>query len=224
MCVGASINWLTNVSTTAIRVRRRRVGDDIHDLLSLGLVMDFRLHYRGPLKSNGSPKHKQEIRRSLHPQLRRLWQRPPLNDHALLFLNREAAGSFDSLLQRVGPFMFASLVSSKIGLTAEIDVLFLRHQAPGEIVSQGGDIDNRLKTLFDALAVPNLDQIKGDSPRADEDPFHCLLENDVLITRIQVTTDQWLEETGPDDVILILHVSVQHRAASPVLWSWTGPK
>ena len=45
--------------------------------------MEFRLIYEGPLRGQGAKStHKWEIRRSLHPQLRRLWQEHPLRDSA----------------------------------------------------------------------------------------------------------------------------------------------
>jgi len=44
------------------------------------------------------------------------------------------------------------LVRNSLGLVCGIRVLFLRREPPGRVY-QGGDIDGRLKTLFDALAV-----------------------------------------------------------------------
>ena len=49
--------------------------------------MKFTLHYRGPLKPNGNPDHKQALRRSFHAQLRDLWGRNPLMDQRAHFLN-----------------------------------------------------------------------------------------------------------------------------------------
>jgi hypothetical protein len=40
--------------------------------------MEFRLFYRGLLKSNGGPAEKQTIRRWFHPQLKKLWTQEPL--------------------------------------------------------------------------------------------------------------------------------------------------
>jgi hypothetical protein len=42
-------------------------------------IMEFTLVYQGILKANGDAKQKQTIRRMLHPQLRSLWQYPPLD-------------------------------------------------------------------------------------------------------------------------------------------------
>jgi hypothetical protein len=58
------------------------------------------------------------------------------------------------------------------GAQAELDVLLLAANLPGALIRRGGDIDNRLKTLFDALSVPanawsGLVQIIFTAPRHD---------------------------------------------------------
>jgi len=76
-------------------------------------------------------------------------------------------------------------------------------------VTQGGDIDNRLKTLLDSLRIPqNKDELpRDDSPRDGEDPFYCLLEDDKLITRLDITSDTLLEpQSSPSDVDLVIRV------------------
>jgi hypothetical protein len=58
-----------------------------------------------------------------------------------------------------------------------------------------GDIDNRLKTLFDALQIPDANQdYQSNPPAADERPLFCLLENDRLISKVTVETDTLLED------------------------------
>jgi hypothetical protein len=49
--------------------------------------------------------------------------------------------------------------------------------------SSHGDIDNRLKTLFDCLTLPDPNQgYEAETPAQDELPyFYCLLEDDRLI-------------------------------------------
>jgi hypothetical protein len=96
-----------------------------------------------------------------------------------------------------------------------LDILFLRRANPGDIVGHGGDVDNRIKTLFDALRVPsNGGEIPGDArPEPSEDPFFCLLEDDALITDIRVTTDRLLRplsvSESETDVFLVIHVNVK---------------
>ncbi len=56
-------------------------------------------------------------------------------------------------IKTVGAFDFVALVSLWNRLLAEVEITLLRPEAPGSIVSSG-DIDNRLKTLFDAIKIP----------------------------------------------------------------------
>ena len=87
-----------------------------------------------------------------------------------------------------------------------------RHDPPGTILSPSGDIDNRLKTLFDALRMPqNASEIPEDA--AHDGVFFCLLEDDSLITKLSVDTSQILGQGqfGPNDVELTLHVMVRPR-------------
>lgn len=51
-------------------------------------------------------------------------------------------------------FNWLPLVREELGIAAALDILFLRRDAPGKIIGGGGDIDNRLKVLFDALRKP----------------------------------------------------------------------
>jgi hypothetical protein len=100
----------------------------------------------------------------------------------------------------------------------------LRRDHPGNLVSYGGDIDNRLKTLFDALRMPNTcDELAGVPPEADEDPFYVLLEDDALITKVSVTTDRLLlppvGEEHINDVQLVIVVGVNVIAVTYDHWS-----
>ena len=170
--------------------------------------MKFRLYYRGQLKPNGRPKDKQTLRRAFHPQLKELWNHPPLNELAKDFLDPN--WELKVLVDSVEGWTFASVINSKHDLVAALDIIMLRQEDPGSLVAKGGDIDNRLKTLFDALAIPKAAQIpKDDAPREDEQPFHCLLEDDRLITGLNVTVDRLLgAETKSGEVLLIIGVDV----------------
>lgn len=94
--------------------------------------------------------------------------------------------------------------------TLKLDITILRPEEPGNLVTQSGDIDNRLKTLFDALTIPDLQQIPPeDSARDGERPFHCLLEDDNLITEVHVTVDRLLgSNNDPHQVLMIICVDV----------------
>ena len=157
--------------------------------------MQFTLHYRGDLKSNANPAFKQELRRHIHLQMKKQWQLEPLrsfND----FLDRPERGSDEiSVLTELHGFVFAPLVCQRLYLVAELDVHMLWPQAAGAIITSGGDIDNRLKTLLDSLKMPSEPAAlpKDIVPQLGETPFFCLLEDDSLVTRLSVDTDYLLE-------------------------------
>ena len=167
--------------------------------------MMFKLYYPdGPLKSNADPSEKQRLRRAFHPQLKKLWEQEPLSSHLRNYLNAEA-------ISTIKDFSFLPLISSKMFQIADIEILMLRRQSPGLIVGHGGDIDNRIKTLFDSFSVPKIDQIAdGDSPSDDEPPyFYCLLEDDALITNVTVRTDRLLTSGCNQDVVLVINVIIK---------------
>lgn len=173
--------------------------------------MEFRLIYRGPLPPNGTPTQKHAIREALHPQLVELWRHPPLNGLTALLTHPAQPGSL-SIIRPVAGFQFAQLVHSGLGMYAELDVLLLRLGPVGGVIGHGGDIDNRLKTVFDALRSPHQpsELPAGIAPTLQQVPFHCLLEDDRLITRVSVTVDRLLDPTlGPHDVFLLMQVRVQ---------------
>ena len=178
--------------------------------------MEFTLHYRGNLKSNGGPDDKHELRSHFHAQLKELWQQKPLSQHtALLSVPGAAPGSCDgtlSVIRTIGEFQFAPLVSERIHLIAELEILLLRPEAPGSIVTQGVDIDNRIKTLLDALKVPSEPNAlpKKAAPREDQTPFFCLLEDDNLITKISVETDRLLDPVkSSSEVVLFIRIKTK---------------
>jgi hypothetical protein len=176
--------------------------------------MRFTLTYDGPLASNGTTQRKHDIRRKFHPQLKELWKHPPLKERE----NWITKGKDDAaMLKKVGDHHFAALVIDGQYLFAELEIMLLRPEAPGNIVLPGGDIDNRLKTLFDALRYPNDPQEipKNWQPGIGEDPLFCLLEDDRLISRVSVQTERLLEPDIPaSHVRLFINVEVRARTAT----------
>jgi hypothetical protein len=173
--------------------------------------MRFTLTYRGPLPANGDARAKQKIRRYLHPQLKHLFTFPPLANRVNTMLD-DVQTLRPNIIERLESFRFAALVTSKYDLVATVEMLFLRPEPPGRLISQGGDIDNRLKTLFDALRMPRVPSEipSGDSPQMGEDPFFCLLQDDSLITEIDVKTDVLLDPNAqPSEAHLFIRVRTE---------------
>jgi hypothetical protein len=119
-----------------------------------------------------------------------------------------AAVMRDSLLETLGNnfnkcgYKFVPLVNKHLNLTCGLDVLLLQRDgaSPLRRGKEGTDIDNRLKTLFDGLQVPQYcsDIPSGTVKDPDEDPyFFCLLEDDRLVTDVKVITDRWLAPYAP---------------------------
>lgn len=197
--------------------------------------MDFTLYFRGNLKSTGKPRDKHKLRRHFHIQLRKLWNQLPLssvrnkainpnpedlstrysNENLLRF---EEISQFPSLIKAVGPFSFVPLVNERLNIVAELAVTLLRPEPPGSIITQGGDIDNRIKTLLDALKVPEENALPSKvKPESDENPFFCLLEDDKLVTGLSVSTDRLLEPVSdPSEVVLLIHVRTKVTVSTPV--------
>ncbi len=196
--------------------------------LRLGEEVNFRLTYDGRLKaqSQSNPRRddKQAIRRHFHMQLMQLWRDHPAlieeqsrcrtEDFGEVALSRMDIFRTAERFKR-GKFRFLPLVRRDLHLVCDLDILFLRREIPGGLL-QSGDLDNRIKTLFDALSIPNDDQIHGFEPTDAEKLFFCLLEDDSLITGFRVRSDRLLEPLpmnsgpeimgpSPDDLVITVH-------------------
>lgn len=177
--------------------------------------MKFRLYYRGPLKANGSKQDKHEIRRKFHDQLKNLWSQKPLNPEFTRYIKEKVEPHELGIIKRIGKFRFVPLVCEALRTIADLDIIFLRPEEPGCIVTKGGDIDNRIKTLLDALRMPkDMNEIYQDPDSPD--PFFCLLEDDALVTHLSVTTDRLLDFTNEGEVILLITVTVR---VSQTIWA-----
>lgn len=75
-------------------------------------------------------------------------------------------------LYRQNGYRFVPLVREDWSLMCSISILFLRRDFPGSVI-QAGDIDNRIKTIIDALRIPKHAQelVGNETPLEGEDPF-----------------------------------------------------
>jgi hypothetical protein len=200
--------------------------------------MQFRLTYEGALRSSGNNNrntaNKHEIRKAFHPQLKNLWDvnanlkslaETPYNFYRnpLPFNTRkpdpnDPVSYMDYISKQfvLRDYGFAPLVTKELSLWCGLDILFLRRSLPGNVLSSG-DIDNRIKTLFDALKCPSQLTDLGPSyvaPSPSEKPFFVLLEDDSLVAKLSVETDTMLEALvggipADSDARLIMTVTVR---------------
>ncbi len=196
--------------------------------------MEFRLLYEGELLSSGGggrPGAKHEIRRSFHPQLRRLWRvKQNLKALAHSFGARTLESHFadntiswlDLGISAIGKkwskagYELVPLVTAEMEVQCSLDILLLRPEGD-RFIFTSGDIDGQVKTLFDALRIPQtLDETGGMTPQEDETPFFCLLEDDRLISEVRVVADQLLllphqREAKASDAFVVIHVKLNHK-------------
>lgn len=199
--------------------------------------LEFRLIYEGELLSSGNrpkPDNKHAIRRQLHLQLRNLWRvKKNLRQYAA-WKGTEVAphgGTEEERIARgicslgenwsIAGFNCVPLVTEKFALRCSLDILILRPDETQVIHSDAGDLDGKVKTIFDALQIPrSLESIGGAKPEQDEFPFYCLLEDDKLISELHVTADQLLSLPGhreprASDSYVIIHTKINHIGGGP---------
>ena len=156
-------------------------------------AMRFPLSYEGSLPSSGNPRDPSKpsklkeiwaIRNAVHLQIRSIY------DHHSAF--RGQFGHSNALLQRINlPIVvdgrnFYPLARVSFKLKCELEIEMLVNHPIASVVTNGSDLDNRLKTLFDGLRVPqSVQEIKGYMP-PDITDYCCLLENDVIISALKI--------------------------------------
>ena len=171
--------------------------------------MKFRLFYSGDLKPKGSAglEDIHSVRKCLHPQLKQLWSLDPLNQLSDVVVERN---TYD-----VGGIKFRPAISEALCLSGQLDVLFLRPRHRRDILIHGADIDNRMKTLLDALRIPDAEHIEQgelDKPK-NEEVFYVLLRDDSLVTKVSFEADRLLGEMTPNQSVVIVEVTtVRSRA------------
>ena len=195
--------------------------------------MRLRLTYSGHLKAAGNNSNrgsdKWNIRNAIHPQLQEFWDIDPILQGKTISIGENRYSpegfvmkdpdDFDHAAYMRGRFRipviveghsFLPLVRKSLSLACSLDILFLRKDRPGTLVSSGGDLDARIKTLFDGLRMPKTaEEMQSGSPVGN--PHLCLLEDDSLITDLTVRTDRLLSRPDADksEVLLIMDVSVK---------------
>jgi hypothetical protein len=185
-------------------------------------VMKFTLTYDGSLPASANKLKNEEkwaIREQLSPQLKDLWTAHP----ALREVedNRHFPKTGGATLRQVhhqhpGPVgvgewrndspeildlcesinkhgaWFRPLVRESYALHCGLKIIFLRQEPPGKVY-QGGDIDGRIKTLLDALAMPqHREQVLASNTNFD--PIYCLLEDDALVSGLEVESERLLTD------------------------------
>lgn len=168
--------------------------------------MYFTLYYHGILKSKGKPKDKHRLREQFNPQLKALWSQDPLLNFRSFY---QCDDINNSIARKIKGFTFVPLICKSLSIVARMHITILRPESPGSIIVQGGDIDNRLKTLLDSLKIPSEpnDLPPNVLPEPSEPFFFCLLDDDNLITDLSVSTKRlFIPSLKIGEVITILDI------------------
>ncbi len=197
--------------------------------------MRFVLVWKGRLPASANKAKKEDvakIRSDLSPQLSYLWETHP----ALQVLKEEGfardpgapnfivipnwtprqiaqkhPGHFIDLCDwiPVSDHRYKPLVRKSLDLSCDLEILFLRQDDPGALITQGGDLDGRIKTLLDALRMPSEDEQARCPPK--EKDIYCLMQNDTLVSSLDVRTERLLipESTHAQEVHLVIEVSIR---------------
>jgi hypothetical protein len=178
------------------------------------MALRFRLFYRGQLPSGAGrtkTEFKHYLRGQLHPQVRAVWEGERVfRDHEVV-----AEGSADEypklpILRTVAGRSFIPLASMRLSCLVEIDCLLLAAEPHGAIVSGAGDIDNRIKTLIDALRMPTPDEMaRAAPPDGLPEPCYCLMDDDKIVRHLSVTADRLLDPERETDAVVIAEVSIR---------------
>lgn len=186
--------------------------------------------------------HKHDIRRRFHQQLKALWEGnrslrelryppksllPVLPDRAKdVWEAHPRAAENLTLPEILGPtfghdgYEYVPLVWREREMVCSLRILLLRRDGP-EAVGPGRDIDNRIKTLIDALVMPSFRQGQPRRngqplpPQTGETPFFVLMDDDRQVDHLEVETDTAHEfdpANPPNEDYVRLVVTVEFRA------------
>jgi hypothetical protein len=144
------------------------------------------------------------IRDYLGPQIEKLWGKEEFR----VGESELAPVSTKTMLGR----QYVPLVGLGAPLEVDLSVLLLRRDNPASLFVSGGDLDNHLKTLFDALQTPASAQECGEDPALggeERRPIFTVVENDRLITGLTVRSERWLTTENLNEVLVILDVTLR---------------
>lgn len=204
--------------------------------------MRFTLRYAGDgLLSAGNTatrkREKQLLRTHFHQQLKRLWEAnnvlrgiprtkltQPIKVHDSYDLPRPL-GNVEPLIRnflfrvQYHNSWFIPLITGPMEAHCHLAIRVGRPIKPGSIVFDGGDLDGRLKTLFDALAIPK-EEHSLDPRDVSEQEHICLLSDDSLITALSIESYELLEG-GCSENYIDLDIAVTVTAVTPMPGTWT---
>ena len=151
--------------------------------------MNFTLFYPGEIRSGNknNARHIDEIRRAISPQMERLYSLEPLTAGGVIC---EPSGDSEKdknmccCFTNVGGRNFSCLVSKWMRTACKLHITYYESEGSLSVANSLVDIDNKTKTLFDALALPLESQIASLDPCKGR--THCLCQDDSLVWEAKI--------------------------------------
>jgi len=184
-------------------------------------IMKFTLRYTGKLPStgNGSAKKPPQklpviwaIRNEIATQLEGVFLAHPAINSAGSIHSRAAYNVLRVPIMR-GGFGFLPLVRVDLETVCALTIKMLVNHEVGSVVTQAGDLDNRIKTLLDALRMPKDNEFMGNRPTSD--PCPCLLHDDAMVVDLCVSQQRWYSRLPQTEKDVELHLDVEVKTARP---------
>jgi hypothetical protein len=99
--------------------------------------------------------------------------------------------------------------SSKWKIVCNLSIQIERRDISGGVLTREGDLDNRIKTLLDALRMPLNENEVLPPENSEQINCFCLLEDDSMVTGLNIQTVTSLEELPRNHVKLTIDVEVK---------------
>ena len=163
--------------------------------------MKITLTHRGILPASRRPPEKiDRIRQDFHRQLKKIWGRDQL-----AILEEWSSGNFSAgapdFRKRFPNRTYLPIISDKINARVRLTLILYKGVNEKNPAYHHGDIDNRAKSIIDALCAPNQEsRIPISAPCRDT---ICLMSDDSLVDSLTVETAPLLAE---DDARITLAV------------------
>jgi hypothetical protein len=141
--------------------------------------------------------------------------KPPIVEHH--------AGQFCRLDDSLTPFFGVSkcglsiypLITAHNGLSCELEIWMSVYET--RLLTPGGDIDNRIKVIFDALRMPRVEQEIPETLRGiGSTDLYCLLEDDSLIRKFSVEAEESLSSPLVEELSVRVKLSMTN-SSNPTL-------
>jgi Endodeoxyribonuclease RusA. len=179
--------------------------------------MEFCLHYYGKLKSRDNATGKHAIRQTLHHQIHSLCMSDPFENAFKQDLDGTRSDKDKPMYVEHDGKRYWFLISEYLATVVDVNITILVPHDLGRMVQNGGDIDNRIKTLFDALRVP---AVASEIPASDAFEYgtsgmYCLLQDDKLINRVSIRSYRDHAPIDGDSVRCLIEVETKITKA---LW------